>query len=164
MNWYLLTVFVHVAGAFVFVLSHGVSMTVAFKLRGERDPARIAALLELSEVSIYGVYAGIFVALASGIALGFLGGWWSELWIWASLALLIALVVGMYFLGTTYYTRIRHAVGIKGYTDKKDAPPPVPATPEELALLLESPRPFVLAAIGGGGLLVLLWLMYYKPF
>ena len=164
MDWYLVVLFVHVAGAFVFVLSHGVSMTVAFKLRRERDPTRIAALLELSEVSIYGVYAGILIVLASAIALGFMGGWWGDLWMWISLALLIGLVVGMFFLGTTHYTKVRHAVGIKGYTDKKDAPMPVPASPEELAALLASPRPFVLAAVGGGGLLILLWLMYFKPF
>ena len=164
MNWYLLIVFLHVAGVLVFVMSHGTSVAVALKLRRERDPARIAALLDLSETSIYGVYVGLLVALATGIAAGFLGGWWGELWIWLSLALLIALIVAMYFLGSSYYGRVRHAVGIPHFTDRKDAPSPEPATPEALAVLLDSPRPFLLAAIGGGGLLILLWLMYYKPF
>lgn len=164
MNWYLLVVFVHVVGSFLFVLSHGVSITMALRLRRERDPVRIAALLELSEVSIWGVYAGLLILLVSGIAAGFMGGWWGRLWIWISLAMLVGLVVAMYFLGTTFYTRVRHAVGIKGYTDKKDAPMPEPATPEALAVLLASSRPFVLAAVGGGSLLILLWLMYYKPF
>lgn len=163
MDLYPFVVFLHVVGAFAFALGHGSSVAVAFKLRRERDPSRVAALLELSELSIYGVYAGLAVLLLAGIAAGFLGGWWGRLWIWVSLGLLLALILAMAVLGTMFYTKVRHAVGIKGYMDKKDAPVPEPS-PEELAALLQSPRPFVLAAVGGGSLLVLLWLMYFKPF
>lgn len=164
MDWYTLVVFLHVVGAFAFALGHGSSVAVAFRLRRERDPSRVAALLELSELSIYGVYAGLAVLLLAGIAAGFLGSWWGHLWIWVSLGLIVALIAAMALLGTMFYTKVRHAVGIKGYMDKKDAPMPEPSTPEALAELLASPRPFVLATIGGGTLLVLLWLMYYKPF
>ena len=41
-------VFIHIVAAFGFVLSHGVSAFVAFRIRAERDPARIGALLDLS--------------------------------------------------------------------------------------------------------------------
>ncbi len=164
MNWYLLVIFLHVAGAFVFALSHGVSMAMAFRLRREREPARIAALLDMSGASIMGVYVGLLVVLATGVILGFMGGFWGRLWIWLAMALLIGLVVAMYYLATTYYSKVRNAIGVKGLTEKADAPMPAAASPETLAALLESPTPFVLAAVGGGGLVVLLWLMYYQPF
>jgi hypothetical protein len=37
-----LMVFLHVLGAFVFVLAHGASALVAFRLRTEREPGRVA--------------------------------------------------------------------------------------------------------------------------
>ena len=38
------------------------------------------------------------------------------------------------------------------------------AGPEELEALLNSGRPMLVAAIGIGGLAILLWLMMFKPF
>jgi hypothetical protein len=41
-------VFLHIAGVFAFLVAHGVSVGVAFRVRLERDPKRIMALLDLS--------------------------------------------------------------------------------------------------------------------
>jgi uncharacterized membrane protein len=43
----------HILGAFLFVGAHGVSMLVAFRLRGQTDRARLASLLDLSQVASY---------------------------------------------------------------------------------------------------------------
>src|SRR6266511_2088162 len=51
MELYPWLVFLHIGGAFLFVLAHGVSALVAFRLRAERDPGRMTALLELSSTS-----------------------------------------------------------------------------------------------------------------
>src|ERR687891_441733 len=56
-------VYLHVAGALVFVAAHGVSMGVALRLRGERDPRRIMALLDVSSTSISGLYVGLLLLL-----------------------------------------------------------------------------------------------------
>jgi len=40
----------------------------------------------------------------------------------------------------------------------------LPVTPEQLDQLATSTRPFVLAAVGGIGLVVIVWLMMFKPF
>ena len=45
MNWYPWIVFIHVLGVLVFFIAHGTSMVVGFRLKGERDPARVRALL-----------------------------------------------------------------------------------------------------------------------
>jgi hypothetical protein len=157
-------VFVHLAGAFAFVLGHGASAMVSFRLRDERDPARIRALLDLSSSSIGVLYGGILLVLVGGIAAGFVGSSWGHGWIWLSLGLLVAITVAMYPIGSLFYARVRNAVGMKSYRDPKDAPPPEPASPAELDALLSSSRPWVLALIGGGGLLVILFLMLAKPF
>ena len=41
-------VFLHVLSAFGFLLAHGASAAVMFKVRGEQDRARLHALLDLS--------------------------------------------------------------------------------------------------------------------
>ncbi len=46
-------VFVHVGAALVFMLAHGASASVAFRLRRERDVARLSALLDLSGASYW---------------------------------------------------------------------------------------------------------------
>jgi hypothetical protein len=164
MNWYPWLVFLHVIGSFFFVLAHGTSVLAAFKLRSEREPARITALLDLSGYSITLVYLSLLVVLASGIALGFWGDYWGHLWIWASLGLLIAVLAVMFAVAVPYYGRLRRAVGQKTHSDPKDAPLPEPLPAAEVAALLTSARPFVLAAVGGIGLAIIIWLMMFQPF
>jgi hypothetical protein len=164
MDWYPWVVLIHITGAFAFAAAHGVSVFVAFAIRGERDPSRIAALLDLSAASIGGLYIGLLVLLGGGVAAAFMAGLWGELWIWGAIAILTLILGAMYPLGSLHYAQVRHAVGLPAYSDKKDAPPPTPLPPDELALLLSSPRPFVLAGIGGVGFLLILWLMVAKPF
>jgi hypothetical protein len=164
MDLYQLLVFVHVLFAFLFVLAHGVSVFAAIKLRGERDPARIGAILDLSRSSLVVSTLSLLALLVAGIALGFMGGHWARLWIWVSLGLLVLLFGLMAGMGSTYYNRVRLAVGQRSTWGKQDVEPPPPRSPDEVVALLGSSRPYWLAAIGGGGLLVIIWLMYYKPF
>jgi hypothetical protein len=136
----------------------------ATKLRSERDPARVQALLELSSMSLTGMYVGLLLLLAGGIAAGFAGGWWGRLWIWIALVLLVAIAVAMYPLGSLYYAKVRRAVGLKTFQDKKDAPAPEPVSAAELDLLLSNNRAGQLMIVGSVGLLVIIWLMIVKPF
>lgn len=164
MDLYPWVVFVHVGGAFTFVLGHGASAMASLRLRAEREPERVRALLDLSSGSLTIAYIGLFLLLVAGVVAGFAGGWWGRLWIWTSLVLLVLIAVAMYPLGSQYYAKVRHAVGMRTYQDKKDDPEPMPGSPAELDALLTGSRPGLLAAIGGIGLLVILWLMMFKPF
>ncbi len=164
MNVYPWLMYVHIAGLITFVMGHGASVMVAFRLRSEREATRIGALLDLSSNSLGIAYLGLLLLLASGIAAGFNGGHWDRFWIWISLGLLVAILGAMYPMGSGYYAKVRHAVGMRAYSDPKGAPPPEPAGPQELEALLVSPRPWVLLGIGGGGTLVILWLMLMQPF
>jgi hypothetical protein len=164
MEWYPWVVFVHVAGAFLFFMGHGASMWTSDQIRRERDPERIRALLELSSRSLGLVYGALLVLLVAGIVAGIMGNHFGRAWIWAAIVVLVAIAVLMYVLGSRYYGRVREAVGIRSYMTPKDAPDPTPVSADELAALVDSRRPDVIGLIGIVGLLILLWLMMFKPF
>src|SRR4051794_38926188 len=82
-------------GAFVFVASHGVAVWMSVQLSRERDPRRIAALLDLSSISLGGVYGGLALLLIGGIWAGIDGGFFSRGWIWAAIAVLVVIIVAM---------------------------------------------------------------------
>jgi hypothetical protein len=164
MNWYPWLVVAHVLGAFGFALGHGVSVHAAFKLRGERDRARVEAVLDLSQMSLWLLYASLLVLLAAGIAAGFVGDWWGRLWIWTSIGILAVIIVVMYAVASPYYMSLRKALGRPGYEPKEGEPPPEPMSPEQLAAQLQSARPIWLALVGGIGLIAIIALMILKPF
>jgi hypothetical protein len=164
MNLYPWLVFLHIVGVLTFVMAHGASALVAVTLREERRPERVQALLELSSRSLGLMYTGFLILLLAGIAAGFGGGYWGAAWIWISIVLLIGVVAAMYPLGSLHYAKVRHAVGMRAFSDKKDAPDPVAAPPDELDALLRSNNPLLLTVVGGGGLLLIAFFMVVKPF
>jgi hypothetical protein len=160
--WVVLT---HVLAAFAFALSHGVSAYAGFAMRANsRDPAAVRTLLGLSGMSIGGLYISLLVLLVAGIAAAIMRSWFGFGWPWAAIAVLVLIVVAMYAMASRYYATIRTAVGMPSYNDKKGTPPPEPVSPDELAGLLDTRRPEAIAAIGLGGLAVIIWLMVVKPF
>lgn len=158
---------VHVLSVLAFVLVHGASAMVAFRVRSERDGARIKALLELSSAYQGWGWIALLVVLVSGILGGIAGGWWTsgQLWLWASVGVFIGITALMTPIPTAYLNDVRHAVGMATYDDtRKKLEPPAPVSDEELARVLDSNRPNIGAAIGLGGLAILVWLMMFKPF
>lgn len=149
--------FLHIVGVFGFLLAHGISVGVMFRIRKETDREKIATLLAFSTSSISLLYVSLLVLVAGGVAAGFVGKWWSMRWIWISLGLLVAITGLMYPVGTKYFARLRDAVGMRASGAPK-------VSDEELAEVLSSSRPWVIAAIGFGGILIITWLMVFKPF
>lgn len=159
---YAYIVLLHVVGAFVFALAHGVSVAVGLRLRGVRSREQVAALLELSGMAIGGLYVGLLLLLIGGVWAGFAGNHWGRLWIWAAIGVLVFVTVAMYAIATPFYGRMRAAAGVT--TDPKQLSRYGEITPDELQRMGASSRPVWLAVIGGIGLLVILWLMVVKPF
>ena len=157
-------VFLHVAGGFGFMLAHGASASVAFALRRERSLERIRALLDLSSGSFNVMYLSLLVLLVAGIVAGFMQKWWGQWWIWTALGLLIAIMVGMTVFGTLFYGKLRKAVGLEFMENWRPHPPIEPASAAELDALLARGQPVLLTVIGAGGLILILWLMMFKPF
>ena len=150
-------VFLHILGVFGFLLGHGVSVGVTFRLRRERDPGRVNALLELSGSSLTVFFYGLLVLVVAGVVAGFLGKWWDEGWIWTALGVLVGISVAMSVLARPYYKRVRLVA--EAMASGSEA-----VTEDQFVSILRSQLPLVIAAIGFAGLLVLLWLMMFKPF
>jgi hypothetical protein len=166
-DWYPWIVFIHVLGVLVFFIAHGTSMVVGFRLKGERDPARVRALLDLSSWSLGLVPSIAFiVGVLAGIAAGIVGGHFGRLWIWTSLVLLAVVAAYMTPGVAARLNLIRAAAGTQQINPfSRKAPPPAPEPdPAELARLLDAWNPMIPAVIGFGAFAVILWLMLFKPF
>jgi 4-hydroxybenzoate polyprenyltransferase len=137
-------VFVHIASVMGLLLVHPV--TVAFHLKEERNDTRIRELLEVSEAASVLRWLFFWLTLASGVLLGLMGSWWAGAWIWAALVIFVAIGVVMNLYGGRTIDRI---------ADTRDD--------AEMERLLTQFRPWILAATGTGGLLLILYLMLFKP-
>jgi hypothetical protein len=149
-------VFVHLVGVFGFLLAHGVSVAVTFKLRNERDPGRINALLQLSGTSIQAFYISLVVLLIGGFAAAAVGDLWSKAWIWTALAILMIASIAMYRLARPFYRRVGFvARALEGGSEA--------VSDEQFSEILRSRRPWTIAWVGFGALAIILYLMVFKP-
>jgi 4-hydroxybenzoate polyprenyltransferase len=137
-------IFIHIASVMGLLLVHPV--TVAFHMKEERDDTRIRELLEVSEAASVLRWAFFGMTLGSGVLLGLMGSWWGGAWIWAALAIFVAIGVVMNLYGGRTIDRI---------ADTRDD--------AEMERLLTQFRPWILAVTGTGGLLLVLYLMLFKP-
>lgn len=160
-QWILL---IHILGAFVFAFIHGASTKVIFRLRRENDPARMAALLDLSADHLWLLYISLLVMLAGGIGVAYYGDWFLSIWIWLSLGLLVVIIAAMYFMATIPLNRVRKALGLLQIEKAKVSPTGEPVNPDEVANATAALKPWLMAVIGYGSLVVILVLMVIKPF
>ena len=137
-------VFIHIASVMGLLLVHPV--TVAFHLKEERNDTRIRELLEVSEAASMLRWTFFAATIASGVLLGIMGSWWGTAWIWVALALFVAIGLVMNLYGGRTIDRI---------ADTRDD--------AEMERLLAKFRPGILAITGTGGLLLILYLMLFKP-
>jgi hypothetical protein len=166
-NWYPWIVFAHVAGMLAFFLAHGTSMAVAFRLKQERDPARIRALLDVSSWSLGVIPSiGFIVGIVAGIVAGIAGGHFGRIWIWLAMGLLIGIAAYMTPGVAARLTPIREAAGTRSINPFSRRAPVAPPEPDPAALerLVAAWNPYPAAVIGFGGFFVILWLMFFKPF
>jgi hypothetical protein len=111
----------------------------------------------------HGVSAAValLVLLAGGITAAFIAGLWGRGWIWAAIVTLVFAMGFMYARASRYYGELRGSAGLVNY-QRRDAP--IATDAAEMTRLLASPRAMELAAVGTLALIVILWLMFFKPF
>jgi plastocyanin len=152
-QWWVL---LHLVGVFTFLLSHGVSVGVLFRLRKERQPAKVATLLELSGTSVRGFYVGLVILLVGGFAAVASGHLWGQAWIWVSVGVLVLASVAMTSMATPYYRRVGFvARAMEGGTEA--------VTPEQFDEVLKDSRSGTVAGIGFVALALILYMMVMKP-
>jgi hypothetical protein len=162
---YQLVVFLHVVSVLGYLLAHGVSASVSFALKKERDIHRVRALLDLSGASYPVMLWTLLATVAFGLIAAFLNmAWWKFGWIWLSIVLLIAIVVLMASHGAAVFGEIRKSVGLPYMVKGKPFPAEPARSNEEIYAELAKVNPTLLLIIGYGGYAIIAWLMTAKPF
>lgn len=150
-------VFVHLVGVAGFLVTHGVSMWALFAVRavdGDRD--RILDWCETSKRTTMPMYISFGLLLLGGVAAGIDGALFAEWWLLGSLLLLLVLTALMSVVATPHMKRIR-----EGCTRWADGT--YTMSDDELRAALEGPATTITVASGSAGLLVILYLMVFKP-
>jgi plastocyanin len=149
-------VFVHLVGVLAFLVVHGVSMAVSFRIRTEREPRKVVALLELSASTVRLMYVSLGVILVAGIVAGALGHWWRYGWIWGGLILLLLTSLAMVGIASPYQRRV-------GLVARALAGGSGAVTQQQFDEIVTSGRPLTIAGIGFVGLAAIVYLMVFKP-
>jgi hypothetical protein len=159
-------IFAHVLGVFGFLLAHGTTVAVAFALPRQREVERVRVLLDLSRGVAMVANVSLLALLAAGITAGFMGNWWGRGWIWASLGLFLLIGATMTPLGSRPLNRMRQLVdaGNPSRSETISHSSLDTSAAKQLAVMLDASHPWLLTVIGGGGLVLILWLMMFKPF
>jgi len=145
----------HLLGFVVFLASHGVAMWVAFRLRQERERSVIRALLGMSAAASRLLYPGLLALGIGGLGAAATANQLTTSWVVASYVLLAVILVAMFGIAAPYYYGLRDALDGTDKVARLDD--------EALVARLRTRRPEVLAAVGGGGLVLLVLLMTLRP-
>jgi hypothetical protein len=147
---YLWLKYLHLVGLAIFLLGHGVSAGCSLVLRRPVSDAVRASLLQLSIRGNFASFPGLGLLLVTGVWMGFLGSWWHWGWIWAAIIVLVIVSVAMSAQSVPYHKA----------RDVVDGKKPQ----SEIESELKHARPVAMAVIGTVGLVVLIFLMVFKPF
>lgn len=147
----------HLVGLVVFAISHGASAFMAFRLRGERDPVVVDALLKVGGMSVGPMYIGLLLLVVGGLGAAAALDLWGKPWIIASIFVFVVVLIVMWAVASPYYMGLRKGLEERG----PDGRPTM--EPAALAATLDTRRPEILALVGTIGLVLLVWLMVIKP-
>ena len=157
-------VFMHILAALTFFLAHGTSAAMAFKIRKETDFGRIGAMLDLSWSTMVLMGVSFLVMGLTGLILPFLIRIWDRGYIWASIVLMLFVLIYMAVFNETTYKQLRRLVGLPYLKGSKQLPAEPPSSPEEVAALLAKTNVTGLVVVGYVIPAIVLWLMIFKPF
>lgn len=151
--WFML----HILGVVAFMAAHGASMFTMFRVRNlDLDRARIADAISFSGTTTRPMYISLAVLVIAGFVAGVQGNWLDDWWLWIAVVVLLVTTGLMTAIAAPYFRRITEACGVR--------PSGVPRTSdEELTALLHGPTTTLITVIGTVGLLVILYLMIFKP-
>ena len=153
-NWWKL---LHLAGLFGFLICHGVSMFVLYRIRAVRlDRAKIAELISFSGLTTMPMYLSLLVLITGGVGAGVTISAFSQLWLWVSIGILLITVALMTAIAAPYFKQITASCEVRpsGVPRKAD---------EELDALLHGRAATLITATGSIGLAAILYLMIFKP-
>lgn len=132
--------FLHIAGLGLFLVGHGYAGITALT----RNSALLRSQLLVDRFAM----PGLLLVVVTGIALGFMGGWWRAGWLWTAIVILVVVSVGMGFMSVPYHRARKAQI----------------AGDEAGTAVYARARPDVLAWMGSVALFLIIFLMILKPF
>ena len=162
--WIQWLIFLHVLGAISFFLAHGASAAMVFRLRQETELSRIRAMFDLSSTT-FPLMFGTFLLLGiTGLILPFLLQLWGEIWIWASIVLMLYVTVYMSIFNRKTYNVVRRMAGMDYMEGNKPAEAVDPAPVEEVTAFIQAIPIRGVVIVGYVIPVIVLWLMIFRPF
>jgi len=146
-NLYVWLKFFHLFGLAAFLFAHGISGGASLLLRSSVSPDT-RKLLHFSQRSSFISNPALLVIIITGIWMTFQANLWGRVWIWAGIVVLVAVLAAMGFISRPYYMAREAAK----------------ESDDVLAQRLSRARPIPALWIGAVGLVVLIFLMVFKPF
>jgi hypothetical protein len=156
-NW---VVFLHVTVIFIFLIQHAAEIIVTFKLRQQKEPEGIFATYSfLPNNNSRNLRITYSLIILTGAVAGFMSVWWKQGWMWTALSLMILLWIIMVRFGGNYLTAV-DAIAEQALKNKDDE-----SAIEKFRRDLKARRePETMTVTSVIGMLIILWLMMFKPF
>ena len=156
-NW---IVFLHVTVIFIFLIQHAAEIIVTFKLRGQREPEGIfAAYSFLPKNNSRNLRITYSLIIVTGAIAGFMSVWWRMGWMWTALCVMILIWIVMVRFGGKCLNAV-DAITDQALKNKNDE-----SAIEKFRQGLKSRRePEIMTITSVIGMLIILWLMMFKPF
>lgn len=161
MELYPWVVIAHVFFVIVAFGAHGTSAFAIYRVRASSDRTELRTLLDLSQTSLAVAGVALLAAVVLGIAAAIMGGHFSRMWPWASIAVLVVVTIAMTPLAAGPMREIRATLGVGN--DKSGAPL-VPGSNEDLGRAQAKLKPELTMVVGVAAIAILVWLMELKPF
>jgi len=156
-NW---VVYLHVTVIFIFLIQHAAEIIVTFKLREQKEPEGVFATYSFmpnnNSRNLRITYSLIIV---TGAVAGFMSVWWRMGWMWTALGVMILIWIVMRRIGSQYLYAV-DAITEQALKNKADQ-----SVIEKFRRDLKSRRePEIMTITSVIGMLIILWLMMFKPF
>jgi len=157
---YLWVVYLHVIVIFLFLIQHAVDIFVTFRLRDQKEPDGIYATYSfMLDNNTRNLRITFSLIILTGIAAGFISTWWKQGWMWTALGVMILIWIIMKRVAPVYLTAVDN-IAESAMKNKAD-----PTAIEKFRKDLQARRePEIMAGTSVFGLLIIVWLMMFKPF
>jgi len=156
-NW---VVFLHVTVIFIFLIQHAAEIIVTFKLREQKEPEGIFATYSfMPNNNSRNLRITYLLIIVTGAVAGFMSVWWKQGWMWTALGVMILIWIVMVRFGGNYLNTV-DAITQQALKNKDDK-----SAIEKFSRDLKSRRePEIMTVTSIIGMLIILWLMMFKPF
>ena len=156
-NW---IVYVDVTVIFIFLIQHAAEIIVTFKLREQKEPEGVFATYAfMPNNNSRNLRITYSLIILTGAVAGFMSVWWRQGWMWAALGVMIVIWIVMNQIGGKYLTAV-DAITDHAIKNKADE-----SAIEKFRRDLKSRRePEIMTITSVIGMLIILWLMMFKPF